>query len=191
MKSQTLILVTGFLLSGLLLSGFISNAQERYFTKTGTIRFFASTDLEDVEATNKIVTAVLDIKSGAIQFSAPMKAFEFRKGLMQEHFNENYVESNKYPNSTFKGKITNNADIKYGTPGTYVGNVEGDLTIHGVTKPVSAKARIVISQKDIEATTSFNVQVADYNISIPALVANKISKTVKIDVATKLEPFTR
>jgi polyisoprenoid-binding protein YceI len=180
-----------FFITGCILIVGTSNAQDRYFTKTGTIRFFASTDLEDVEATNKIVTAVLDIKTGAIQFSAPMKAFEFRKGLMQEHFNENYVESNRYPNSTFKGKITNNADIKYSTPGTYDANVEGDLTIHGVTKPVSAKGKLTVSAKDIEASTSFKVLVADYNISIPTLVADKISKTVQIDVTTRLDPFTR
>ncbi|HTE23326.1 YceI family protein [Flavitalea sp.] len=186
MKLKTLFFITGCIL----ITG-VGYAQDRYFTKTGTIRFFASTDLENVEATNQIVTAVLDIKSGAIQFSAPMKAFEFKKGLMQEHFNENYVESDKYPNSTFKGKITNNADIKYGTPGTYDANVEGDLTIHGVTKPVSAKAKLNISAKDIEAGTSFTVLVADYNISIPSLVADKISKSVQINVTTRLEPFTR
>ena len=180
-----------FFIIGCLFIAGAGNAQDRYFTKTGTIRFFASTDLENVEATNKIVTAVLDIKSGAIQFSAPMKAFEFKKGLMQEHFNENYVESDKYPNSTFKGKITNNADIKYGIPGTYDANIEGDLTIHGVTKRVSAKAKLIISAKDIEANTSFTVLVADYKISIPSLVADKISKTVQINVTTRLEPFTR
>jgi polyisoprenoid-binding protein YceI len=186
MKLRTLILI-----AGTILAGSVANGQDRYFTKTGTIRFFASTDLENVEATNKIVTAVLDIKTGAIQFSAPMKAFEFRKGLMQEHFNENYVESEKYPNATFKGKITNNADIKYGTPGSYDAKVEGELTIHGVTNAVSTTAKLNISANVIEANTSFNVLVADYKISIPSLVADKISKTVKTDVKISLEPFNR
>jgi len=169
----------------------IAKAQDRYFTKTGTIRFFSATDLENIEATNKIVTAVLDVKSGAIQFSAPMKAFEFKKALMQEHFNENYVESDKFPNATFKGRITNNADIKFGTPGTYDANVEGDLTIHGITKPVSTKGKLVITSANIEANTVFNVLVSDYKITIPSLVADKISKTVQINVMTKLEPLTR
>ncbi|MHA4845688.1 YceI family protein [Flavitalea antarctica] len=186
MKSKVAIVLAGFILAGSL-----AHAQDRYFTKTGTISFFASTDLENVEATNKIVTAVLDIKSGAIQFSAPMKAFEFRKGLMQEHFNENYVESDKYPNSTFKGKITNNADINYTKPGSYDANVEGDLTIHGVTKPISTKAKMKISEKNIEAQTTFNLLVADYKISIPSLVADKISKTVRTDVMIRLEPYNR
>jgi polyisoprenoid-binding protein YceI len=179
------------ILAGCIALSINAAAQDRYFTKTGTIRFFSKTDLENIEATNKIVTAVLDIKSGAIQFSVPMKAFEFRKSLMQEHFNENYVESDKFPNGTFKGKISNNAGIKYGTPGTYDATVEGELTIHGVTKPLSTKGKLLISASNIEANTSFEILLADYNISIPSLVADKISKNVQINVLTKLEPLTR
>lgn len=170
---------------------FQTKAQDRYFTKTGTIHFFSKTDLEDIDASNKLVTAVLDTKSGAIQFSVPMKAFEFRKALMQEHFNENYVESDKFPNGSFKGKVLNNAAIKYSTPGTYDATVEGDLTIHGVTKPVSTKGKIVVGKSAIEANTNFDVVLADYNISIPSLVADKISKKVKISVTTRLEPLTK
>jgi polyisoprenoid-binding protein YceI len=166
-----------------------ADAQDRYFTKTGTIKFFSKTDLENIEATNKIVTAVLDIKTGAIQFSVPMKAFSFQKALMQEHFNENYIESDKFPNGTFKGRITNNSSIKYGTPGTYAADVEGELTIHGVTKPVTAKGKIIIAANEIEASASFSVLVPDYNITIPALVADKVSKTVHIDVLTRLQPL--
>jgi len=168
-----------------------ADAQDRYFTKTGTIRFFSKTDLENIEANNNIVTAAIDIKSGALQFSVPMKAFEFKKALMQEHFNENYVESDKYPNGTFKGRITNNKDINYKTPGTYNANVEGDLTIHGVTNKISSKGQITVTAQLLEANTSFNIAPADYKISIPALVADKISKTVQVTVNTKLEPFTR
>ncbi|RYG04633.1 MAG: YceI family protein, partial [Chitinophagaceae bacterium] len=90
-------------------------AQDRYFTKTGTISFHSKTDMENIDATNKLVTAALDTKTGAIQFNVPMKAFEFKRALMQEHFNENYVESDKFPNGTFKGKLTNNAAVNYGT----------------------------------------------------------------------------
>jgi len=181
---------TLFFIAGIISGIATLHAQDRYFTKTGTITFFSKTDLENIEASNKIVTAALSTKTGAVQFSVPMKAFEFRKGLMQEHFNENYIESDKYPNSSFKGTITNNADIKYDKPGTYEANVEGQLTIHGVTRPVSTKGKVVVGEKTIEANTSFNVLVADYKISIPSLVADKISKSVQINVTTKLEPFT-
>lgn len=182
---QILVLVTGLACAG------ASNAQDRFFTKTGTIRFFSATDLENIEATNKIVTAVLDVKTGALQFSAPMKAFEFKKALMQEHFNENYVESDKFPNATFKGRVTNNSEIKYGSPGTYDANVEGELTIHGVTKPVNTKGKIIVNTKGLDANAVFDVLVADYKITIPSLVADKISKSVQINVMTKLEPLTR
>ncbi|MET0300109.1 MAG: YceI family protein [Flavitalea sp.] len=164
-------------------------AQDRYFTKTGTISFHSKTDLENIDATNKLVTAALDTKTGAIQFNVPMKAFEFKRALMQEHFNENYVESEKFPNGTFKGRLANNASIKYGTPGTYDVTVEGDLTIHGVTKKVNAPGKVVISQGAIDATAAFEILLADYNITIPALVADKISKKVNINVVTKLEPL--
>jgi polyisoprenoid-binding protein YceI len=186
MKTRMLIITCALTL----VSAFI-NAQDRYFTKTGTIKFFSKTDLENIDATNTIVTAVLDTKSGAIQFSVPMKAFEFKRALMQEHFNENYVESDKYPNSTFKGKVVNNADIQYGTPGTYTANIEGDLTIHGVTRPLTTKAKLVVTAADIEATTAFQVVVSDYKISIPALVADKISKSVQIEINTRLQPLKK
>src|SRR5579875_3511177 len=87
----------------------VSFAQGRYFTKTGKITFISKAPLEDDEAVNKTVTAVLDSKSGAIQFAVLMKGFEFEKALMQQHFNEDYVESDKYPKSEFKGRITNNS----------------------------------------------------------------------------------
>jgi polyisoprenoid-binding protein YceI len=168
-----------------------SMAQDRYFTKTGTISFHSKTDLENIDATNKIVTAVLDTKTGAIQFSVPMKAFSFKKALMQEHFNENYVESDKYPDGSFKGKIINNTSVKYAAPGSYDVNVEGELTIHGVTKPVATKGKLVIGNNTIEANTNFEILIADYNISIPALVADKISKSVQVSVLTKLQSLTR
>src|SRR5689334_8859827 len=88
-------------------------AQVKYFTKTGKINFFSKATLEDIEAKNKTVTAVIDSKSGAVQFSVQMKGFEFEKKLMQQHFNENYVESDKFPKGEFKGMITNNSEINY------------------------------------------------------------------------------
>jgi len=78
---------------------------QKYFTRSGQISFFSSTSMEDIEAHNKTVTAIFDSQSGAIQFSVTMKSFQFEKALMQEHFNENYVESGKFPKATFKGVL--------------------------------------------------------------------------------------
>ncbi len=166
-------------------------AQSRYYTKTATITFFSKTDLENIEAVNKTVTAAMDTRSGAVQFSVPMKAFSFAKGLMQEHFNENYVESDKYPNSVFKGTIKDNGKLRYDIPGTYDVTVNGDLTIHGVTRPVSAKGKINVAEGSITISSVFQILLSEYNISIPTLVNDKISKSIKINVHGKLEPLNR
>jgi polyisoprenoid-binding protein YceI len=116
-----------------------------------------------------------------------MKGFEFRKALMQEHFNENYVESNKYPNGDFKGVIVNNAEINYNKPGTYTARVRGQLTMHGVTKDVETNGTVVVEPNGLKTSTVFNIQLSDYNIKRPALVKDKLSNTIQISVDCKLE----
>lgn len=166
-----------------------SMAQGKYFTKTGKIDFFSKASLEDIEAKNKTVTAVLDSKTGAVQFAVQMKGFEFEKQLMQQHFNENYVESDKYPRSEFKGAVTNNSEINYAKDGTYAANVKGKLTIHGVTKDVETTGKVKVSGGKVEIESVFNILLSDYKISIPAVVKDKISNSIKISVDCKLEPL--
>jgi polyisoprenoid-binding protein YceI len=170
----------------LLIAGAV-NAQIKYFTKSGKITFYSKAPMEDIEATTKTAAAVLDAASGAVQFSVLMKGFEFRKALMQEHFNENYVESNKYPNGEFKGVIVNNADINYSKPGTYTARVRGKLTMHGVTKDVETNGTVVVEGDGLKTNTVFNIQLSDYNIKRPALVKDKLSNTIQISVDCKLE----
>src|SRR5205823_7354571 len=110
------------------------HAQDKFFTKSGKIAFFSSASLEDIEAHNKTSSVLLDSKTGIIQFSVLMKSFEFEKALMQEHFNSDYVESDKYPKAEFKGTITNNASINYNKDGTYPAKIKGLLTLHGISK---------------------------------------------------------
>jgi hypothetical protein len=164
-------------------------AQDKFFTKSGKIEFFSSAPMEDIEARNKTVTAVLDAKSGALQFSVLMKAFEFQKALMQEHFNENYVESHKYPKGEFRGTIVNNSDINYSKPGTYPATVKGQLTIHGVTREVVTTGTITVDGTNLMATSSFRIKLSDYNIKVPSVVKDKLSNNIKITVDTKLEPL--
>lgn len=184
MFNKKLLTLTGFVLFATLV-----NAQDRYFTKTGKIDFYSKATLEDIQAKNNTVTAVLDTKTGAVQFSVPMKGFEFEKKLMQEHFNENYVESGKYPNATFKGTLANNSAVNYAKDGTYNVTVKGKLTLHGVTKDVEAPGTVKVAGGKIAAASTFNVQLSDYNISIPAVVKEKISNSIKINVDTQLEPL--
>jgi polyisoprenoid-binding protein YceI len=116
-----------------------------------------------------------------------MKGFAFEKALMEEHFNENYVESHKFPKAEFRGKITNSGAIDFIKDGTYTVNVKGDLTMHGVTKELEATGIMVVQGGKISATADFSLGLSDYNISVPGLVADKVSKTAKISVACSLE----
>ncbi|MDB5250627.1 MAG: polyisoprenoid-binding protein [Segetibacter sp.] len=172
-----------------LIFAFISTAQDRFYTKSGNISFYSKAPLEDIEATHRSAVCVLDTKTGSLQFTMLIKGFEFENEEMQEHFNEDYLESNKYPKAEFKGQIVNNATVNYGRPGTYPVRVTGQLTIHGVTKEVQSAGTIKVEGSGLVATSSFTIPVADYNIKIPSLVKDKVAKTVKITVDTKLAPF--
>ncbi|HEU4632683.1 MAG TPA: YceI family protein [Flavisolibacter sp.] len=176
-------------LATLLAVSAVSFGQEKYFTKTGKIGFYSKAPMEDIEARNKTVAAILDSKTGVLQFSALMKSFEFPKALMQEHFNENYVESDKYPKAEFKGHITNSNSIDYSKDGTYPASVKGNLTIKGVTREVETTGQLKIQGGKIDATSSFTVSLSDYQISIPSVVKDKISNQIKITVDCHLEPL--
>jgi len=101
---------------------------------------------------------------------------------MEEHFNENYMESEKFPKSTFKGTITDVSKINFSKDGTYPVTVSGDLTMHGVTKNVNTAGNINISAGKITSTAVFKIALADYNISIPRVVEANISKTIEITI---------
>lgn len=161
----------------------ISAISQRYFTKNGTIHFEASTALEDVDAVNKSATSVFDATSGQIEFAVLIKGFEFKKALMQEHFNENYMESSKYPKASFKGKIVNSSAINFSTPGTYPATVKGIMEIHGVKKEITVPGTIKVTSQGAQATAKFNVNVKDYNISIPGIVRDKISPVAKVNLS--------
>src|SRR5664279_2181441 len=113
-----------------------------YYTKNGSISFFSKTSLENISADNNQVISVLNLETGAIQFSALNNAFQFPKAKMQEDFNENYIESNKYPKSTFKGNITDISNINSLKDGSYKVNAKGDLMIHGISKNIMMPATI-------------------------------------------------
>lgn len=182
-KNLLLLTISFFLLTGL-------HAQ-KFFTKSGRINFDATSSgsPEKIEAVNKTATCVMDSKSGNIQFAVLMKGFEFERALMQEHFNENYVESDKFPKTEFKGMVANNEKVNYSADGTYKVTVKGKLTLHGETKDVEAEGKIIIQNGKITASADFAVQLSDFKISIPGLVADKVSKTAKISVTCSLEPL--
>ena len=168
-----------------------SIAQDKFFTKSGNISFTNKGEIETIQATHKSVTCVLDSKTGALQFAVLMKGFEFKKALMQEHFNENYVESDKFPKAEFKGQITNNSDIGYTKDGDYTAHVKGKLTIHGQTRDVDTDGKVTVKDGKLQTNATFNVQLSDYNIKIPSLVKQNMSNNVSITVNCNLEPLSK
>ena len=139
MIDQKTILLASFLLPvGLF-------AQDRYGTRNGHVSFRSETPIENIEADNHKVSSVFDAGTGDVQFAVLIKAFEFEKALMQEHFNENYMESTTYPKATFTGKLRGAGAEEMTRSGTYVVDVTGDLTIHGVTRPMNAKGSITVA----------------------------------------------
>ena len=160
---------------------------QKYMTKNGNIRFYSETPMETIEATNSQVNAALDSQTGDLVFKVLIKSFNFEKALMQEHFNENYMESDKFPNSTFQGKVTNLSAIDFKKEGTYEAMIEGDLTIHGVTKKISEKGTFTVKAGDkIHGNSKFNVKPADYSIKIPGAVVKNIAETIEVTVDIEL-----
>lgn len=174
------------IISVLVLIG-ISGYSQKYLTKNGEIRLYSETPLETVNPDNKQVNSALDITTGDFVFKVLMKSFVFEKALMQEHFNENYVESDKFPNATFQGKVTNIKSIDFTKPGSYDVQVEGDLTIHGVTRKISEKGNFTVESGDkIHGTSTFFVKPADYDIKIPSAVMGKIAESMQVIVDVEL-----
>ncbi|NUO03161.1 MAG: YceI family protein [Saprospiraceae bacterium] len=155
---------------------------QKYFTREGKIAFLSDAKIEKIEATNKTATSVYDSETGKMEFAVLIKGFQFEKALMQEHFNENYMESDKFPKATFKGSVSDFKTINFTKDGVYPVKVKGQLTIHGVTKDVETEGKFTVKSGAVSAASSFTVAVADYGIAIPAVVRDNIAKTVKIDV---------
>ena len=173
----------------LLLSiAFAVNAQ-KYMTKNGYIGFFSHTPMEDIKGDNNQVASVLDISTGDMVFQVLIKSFHFDRALMEEHFNENYMESDKFPKGTFKGKITNLPSVNFSKNGTYDVTVEGELTLHDVTNKLNTKGTIEVGKGGINANSKFYISPEDYKINIPGVVREKINENLEVTVTIKYAPL--
>jgi hypothetical protein len=160
-----------------------------YSTSNGEITFYSHAPLEDIEATNKQVSCAIDLSKGQMAFSMLMNAFQFEKALMQEHFNERYVESHKYPKATFAGSIEDLEKIELSKAGSYNVTVSGKLSIHGVTQTVSSKGTLKIGDdKTLTANSTFTINLEDYKVKIPTMYIDNISESIEIKVKVKLKP---
>ncbi|WP_242919866.1 YceI family protein [Pontibacter liquoris] len=166
-----------------------AQAQDRYSTKTGHIAFFSEAPLENIAAHNEQVVSLIDTRTGDIAFSVNMKGFQFRKSLMQHHFNENYVESDKYPKATFKGRITNFRAVNLTQDNSYNVQVTGVLMLHGVEKEITTQATLQVQGNKLLGKSTFSVSPQDFNIEIPLLVREHIAKRIDITVDMLYEPY--
>jgi polyisoprenoid-binding protein YceI len=161
-----------------------SFAQKKKTTTSATISFDAATSLDALpKASNKAAIASLNPKTGEVSFESTIKNFSFENPKMQEHFNgAMWMDSDKFPKASFKGKITNLSAVNFKADGSYTANVEGNLTMHGITKPVSTTATITVKGKMVSTSSDFSVKLADYGVNGPAIGAGKVATDPKISV---------
>lgn len=179
------------LLLAVILAGSTQMLAQKYITKNGKISFYSDAPTEKIEAHNNQVSSALDIATGDFVFKVLMKSFQFEKALMQEHFNENYVESDQFPNATFKGKISNLSEIDFAADGQYDAQIEGELTIHGVTQKISETGTFEVKNGVVNGFSKFSVNVNDYNIKIPQAVVTNIAEKIDIKVEISLTPLNK
>ncbi len=159
-----------------------------FATKSGQVRFEASSPLEDIEATNETTAAVLNLPAAQLAFAVPVAGFKFKRTLMQVHFNENYLESEKYPLATFKGRFTGGSPAELATPGPHAVQVTGELAIHGVTRTIAVPATLELRGGRLLAHAQLDVAPADYNIAIPLLVRSQVAKVAHVQVVLDCAP---
>lgn len=156
--------------------------QDKVLTKTGTTTFEASVpSFEEVKATNKNSGCVLNTKTGEIVGLLMMKGFKFKLALMEEHFNENYMESDKYPKGIFKGKILNfNSETLTSQNQDFT--MTGNMEIHGKTKEISITAKISKKDNTVFLSSNFNLNTDDFGIDLPILIRSKVAKKVNVQI---------
>jgi len=165
------------LLLTLLVIGFQSRAQ-LFMTTNGEVSIFSKTPMENIDAVNKSVSSIINTATNEVAVQMRITNFVFPNKLMQEHFNENYLESEKFPSATFKGKIKETVDLT--VAGTYPITASGSATIHGVTRPIELKGSIVSTGTNLALTCTFDVKLVDYKVDIPKIVFAKIAEVIKV-----------
>lgn len=156
---------------------------QKMLTRSGEIKFDATVPgaLDAVIATNNTVSSIFDKSNGDFVVQAMVKSFKFKSPLMEEHFNENYMESDKLPKASFKGKVLN-YDSK---SGSY--DVEGDLTLHGVTNKVKTKMTFTNTDDKVAISGKFTVKLNDYKLDVPALAKKTLAETAKIEIKFEMQ----
>ena len=163
----------------------------KQITKSGVIEIFSETPMFTIEATNKKVASILNPTTGDIVVSTLVRSFKFKEALVEEHFNENYMESAKFPKAIFKGKIINNKDIDYAKDGRTNIILEGKLTIHGTTKLIKEKGSITIKGGKISAKSEFDVSLAAYGIKVEKAYKKAIKDAIHLKIHFNFSPYAK
>lgn len=170
----------------ILLSILLGNVSfsQKVMTRTGEAKFDATvpSSIDEIKGTNNTVSCIFDETTGEFVALVLIKSFKFKSPLMEEHFNENYLESTKFPKSTFKGKVLNFDKSKLTATKTAY-DLEGEINIHGITKKIKTKIYLSSNSGKITATSVFDVNLSEYKIEIPSLVKDKIAKEAKLNIS--------
>ena len=158
---------------------------QKYISKEAKVTFFSEAPIENITAVNKKATSILDITTGDIVFSVPINQFEFKKSLMKKHFNENYMDSELYPKSTFRGNI---GKLPV-SPAIDKSVAIGSLNIHGVTKKIEVRGEVVVNTDEIIVRAKFPVLLKDYDIKIPKVLFTNIAESVEVTVEFRYVPY--
>lgn len=162
----------------MLFAGLIEARAQIYMTTTAKVSFFSKTPVQDISAVNSTASSLINAKTDSVFFRMKNSSFEFENALMRDHFNENYMESTKYPIDSFRGKIEQKIDFK--KDGQYKVTANGKLTIHGVERPVNVDGVLTVKGETIHLESQFFVKTADYHIEVPRLVFEKIAESIKV-----------
>ena len=157
---------------------------QTYKSVESYVHFFSKAPMEDIEAVNEDGQSAIDLEKQEMVFSIPIKSFTFEKSLMQEHFNENYMESDKYPKANFRGKIV---DLDAGNATLQKVKAIGKMTIHGVEQPITVEGEISVNEKETEINAKFPIRLEDYKIKIPKVVFYNIAEVVDVTIKFRYE----
>lgn len=179
-------MITLIIIASLLVEKNSSESGLIYKSVEGKVQFKSNAPLETIEAYSEELRGVIDIEKRSFAFSVPISSFEgFNNPLQKEHFNENYMESNKYPNAIFKGKIIENVDLSI--DGIYTVRAKGNLEVHGVVQERILKSNVEVKGNRFTLNSIFTVILEEHDISVPKIVYQKIAEEIQVQVQATFE----
>ena len=161
---------------------------QQYLSKNGNVSFFSEAPIENIEAVNKKATVVIDLRTGGFAFQIMIEDFIFPNSLMQEHFNESYMESDKFPNSTFTGVISDISTLDLSKEQSI--DVSGNFLLHGINRQMNMTATISLKDEKLNISSQFDIVLDDFNIDIPKIMMYKIAEVINVTIEMNLQKLS-